>query len=425
MVKFRRHSFLLVALLVAGLVIGTGVVSAARLTLYSWEGVDGIAEQQQIAENYMKENPGVELVAQSPPGTSSDYLQKVLTQVAAGSPPDVFQIGDGDVAPFAREGRITNLTPFVTGPNGIDPEDFLAGPLEYGKYNGEYYAIPKDFSPLVMYYNKTIFDEAGIEYPNDDWTWEDFEAAARALTVKSGNRTTRYGATFGNLAETRFMIPFILSNNGDVMNPEATRATGYLDSDATIEAIERIAGLIREGVIARKSSMEALGGGDQMFVSERTAMHFTGIWPMATQFEPAGLDFGTAVLPAMERPASILFWAGYAMFDTVEDKELAWDVLKYFTGPEGQSIMARTRMTANKQAAENVGALNDERLVTFYKLADYAEVPFDLKGTPEGVIARDFFVRALEEIFYTDADVREVFTRTAREIDEEIARQGF
>ena len=126
MVKFRRHSFLLVALLVAGLVIGTGVVSAARLTLYSWEGVDGIAEQQQIAENYMKENPGVELVAQSPPGTSSDYLQKVLTQVAAGSPPDVFQIGDGDVAPFAREGRITNLTPFVTGPNGIDPEDFLA-----------------------------------------------------------------------------------------------------------------------------------------------------------------------------------------------------------------------------------------------------------------------------------------------------------
>ena len=58
MVKFRRHSFLSVALLVAGLVIGTGVVSAARLTLYSWEGVDGIAEQQQIAENYMKENPG-------------------------------------------------------------------------------------------------------------------------------------------------------------------------------------------------------------------------------------------------------------------------------------------------------------------------------------------------------------------------------
>ena len=77
-----------------------------------------------------------------------------------------------------------------------------------------------------MYYNKAIFDEAGIEYPNDDWTWEDFEAAARALTVKSGNRTTRYGATFGNLAETRFMIPFILSNNGDVMNPR-TRATGY------------------------------------------------------------------------------------------------------------------------------------------------------------------------------------------------------
>ena len=77
--------------------------------------------------------------------------------------------------------------------------------------------------------------------------------------------------------------------------------------------------------------------------------------------------------------------------------------------------MARTRMTANKQAAENVGgALDDPRLVTFYKLADYAEVPFDLKGTPEGVIGREYFVRALEEIFFTDADVREVFTRTAK-----------
>jgi multiple sugar transport system substrate-binding protein len=423
-VKVRRHAGLLVVVLLASLVFGAGLASAA-ITLYSWEGVDGISEQQQIAKNYMEANPGVEVIAQSPPGTSADYLQKVLTQVAAGSPPDIFQIGDGDVAPFAREGRLTNLTPFVTGANGINEDDFFAGPLEYGKYNGEFFAIPKDFSPLVLYYNKDFFDEAGIEYPSDEWTWDDFEAAAKALTQVSGNRVVRYGATFGNLAETRFMIPFILANNGDVMNPEATRATGYLDSDATIEAIQRIADLIRvDKVIPTKATMEALGGGDQMFVSGRTAMYFHGIWPMATKFEPSGLNFGTAVLPKWKRHASVLFWAGYAMFDTVQDKEKAWDVLKYFTGPEGQTIMARTRMTANKQAAENVGALDDPRLVTFYKLADYAEVPFDLKGTPEGVIGREYFVRALEEIFFTDADVREVFTRTAKEIDDEIARQN-
>lgn len=424
--KFNKNIFFVLMLaLVVTIGLSASISAKTELKLYTWEGSDGLKIQQEMGKLFEEQYDDIELDVQTPPGSSSDYLQKVLTQVAAGSPPDVFQIGDGDVSTFADQGRLTNLTPFIEGENGLNKDEFFAGPLAYGNYQDEYYAFPKDYSPLVMYYNKDHFDEAGLDYPDDTWTWDDFLNAANKLKKTSGNRVTRYGATFGNLAESRFMIPFIWSNNGDVMNEDATKASGYLDSENTIEAMERIVDLVKKyKVTPAKSSMEALGGGDQMFLSGRTSMYFHGIWPMRPRFDmKKDLNYGTAVLPMMERPASVLFWAGYAMFDSVENKEAAWEALKFFVSADAQEIMGETRMIANKEAAERLGALDDPKLKTFYKLASYAEVPFELKGGLGAKIGRDNFVKALEKIFYTDADVAETFKETAKLIDEKIAEE--
>ena len=124
----------------------------------------GLTPHFKIIEQFEAENPDIQV--QLEPVGSGDYYARILTQIAAGDPPDLLQIGDDAVPMFVDKGAFVPLDDFIASADyPLDTSIYLPGVLEPGKWKGSQYLLPKDFSPMAVYYNKKLFDEAGVAYP--------------------------------------------------------------------------------------------------------------------------------------------------------------------------------------------------------------------------------------------------------------------
>lgn len=152
---------------------GAAEVGAATIRVGTWESGDSAELWNQLIDQFRQEYPQIQISFEPVP---DNYGTKLLTQMAAGDAPDVFQVGDGDVRMFVERGGTTNLAPYLEGQDnlpGLDPSIFYESLYQTGVVDGEPHFLTKDYSPLVVYYNKDLFDQAGVPYPEDGWTWEE------------------------------------------------------------------------------------------------------------------------------------------------------------------------------------------------------------------------------------------------------------
>ena len=115
-------------------------------------------------------------------GSGSDYYTKLQTTIAGGTPPDVFYPATHVANAYASKGALLTINEFVER-DGIDLSVYDPTILANYQIDGELHCLPVDHAALVVYYNKEIFDAAGVDYPVDGWTWDDFVETAQALTL--------------------------------------------------------------------------------------------------------------------------------------------------------------------------------------------------------------------------------------------------
>ncbi|MCW5861129.1 MAG: extracellular solute-binding protein, partial [Caldilineales bacterium] len=132
---------------------------------------EGLNPHQQIISQFEAANPDILVQLEAVAG--NDYYARLLTQVAAGAAPDLMQIGDDAVPQFVDAGALVPLDSYLTGSDPLDLGIYLPNLVKPGEYQGKQYMLPKDFSPLAVYYNKKLFDQYKVPYPKDGWTWED------------------------------------------------------------------------------------------------------------------------------------------------------------------------------------------------------------------------------------------------------------
>ncbi|MCB0146562.1 MAG: sugar ABC transporter substrate-binding protein, partial [Caldilineaceae bacterium] len=280
---------------------------------------------------------------------------------AAGDPPDLLQIGDDAVPMFVDRGAFIPLDDFITGESyPLDTSIYLPGVMEPGKWQGVQYLLPKDFSPMAIYYNKKLFDEAGVAYPAEGWTWDDLLATAQALTKTdaSGN-VVQWGIQLPGPWTTGFEY-WVAAAGGSLISEDGTSFVGYMDSPEVQNAVQFYADLYNKHKVAPPpADMNAFGGGNSEFDNGTAAMRLFGRWPQSGMKENPNIDLGVAPLPAGADRAGVLFWGGFGISSLSDNPEAAWRFLRFYTGAEGAEIWKDWALPTVKSVAEESGLSTD------------------------------------------------------------------
>jgi multiple sugar transport system substrate-binding protein len=279
--------------------------------------------------------------------SASDYRLRLGADFAAGDPADVVLINYRRYAPFAKKGVLEPLAPYLRRSEVISDGDFFPAATDPFRWRGQLMCLPQNISSLVVYYNKDLFDHAGLPYPSDDWTWDEFLAVAVALTEDAdGDRVVdQYGL---GLDPSIFRLaPFIWQNGGElaVLESGLRPIRLALDSRPAREATEWFVALQTEHGVVPDARAETAEGSESRFLNGRTAMFLNSRRGVPTARRIDGFEWDVAALPAGIQQAGILHSDAYCMAAATEDKDAAWEFIEFANSPQGQAIVARSGRT--------------------------------------------------------------------------------
>jgi multiple sugar transport system substrate-binding protein len=313
--------------------------AALRLATRAPYGEAGL--EDRLLEPYRGAHPGLPVTAQFA-ATDDAHRERLLTSLARGRGPDAFLLAARDVPALVGRGLILDLAPYLARV-GVDVRGLDPAILGLFRRGGAVYALPRGYSPVVIAYNKDLFDRAGLDYPTDDWTWDDFLRVARLLTRPGG----RPGAVeqWGAYADRRVRgwLPWLWSGGGDVLCAGGRRASGCLDSPTTIAALRWYTDWVTRDGIAPQPGGNRNAEGDNVGLlrSGRVAMltveHSAVLW---LRSGAAGrLRVGFAELPhRRDFPRVTLLEAwGYAVAEQAARRQLAVELVASLTDSEAEA----------------------------------------------------------------------------------------
>jgi multiple sugar transport system substrate-binding protein len=320
---------------------------------------EGLEPHQQIIASFEDENPDILVQLEAVAGR--DYYTRLLTQIAASDAPDIMQIGDDAVPMFVDKGAFIALDDYIGGDYPLDTSIYLPGVLEPGQWEGKQWLLPKDFTPLGVYYNKTVFDEYSVEYPTDGWTWQDMLETAQSLTkdTDGDGKTDIWGIQLTANWTTGFEY-WVAAAGGRLISEDGTQFVGFMDSPETIEAVQFFADLYNKHQVAPPPADFSLwAGGNAEFDNGKAAMRIFGRWPQAGYLDNPNVDLGVVGVPAGKARANILFWGGFGVFEGTKHPEAAWRFLSYYTGEEGSQVWKDWAIPPVASVAEAAGLTTD------------------------------------------------------------------
>ena len=238
-----------------------------------------------------------------------DYFTQMQTRVAGGTAPDCYELNIENFAAYANKGVLAEL-------QGIDASGYNETALSAFHVDGKQYGVPGNFSNVVLIYNKDLFDKAGIDYPTDEWTWEDALTAAEAIRALDEN-------TYGIYQPVTFNEFFKVAAQfgGSILNEDKTGFT--INSEENVAAAEMMISKITDSnVQPNDEQMSGMGDWD-LFQSGRLGMIPTGIWAFSTFAEGCDFAWDICVEPGQDKKATHFFSNALVVNADTEKKEAA------------------------------------------------------------------------------------------------------
>lgn len=364
---------------------------------------------QSLLYQFSVENPDI-LVKYEP--ITGDYKQALLTSIAAGTEPDIFYVDIFWWLELATNDVLLPLDDLMAA-SGVKKEDFIPSLVEAFTYNGKLYGIAKDFNTLGLFYNKDLFDKAGLAYPTDNWTWDDLKAAAKALTDLSDPQKPIYG--FCTPPDPGRFPVFVFQNGGSIMNADFSDTT--LDSPAAIEAARFYTSFRAEGIGALPSD---LGEGWQgtLFGKGQCAMVYEGGWliPYLRDQFP-NVKYGVVMPPAGPKgEGNLIFTVAWGISANTKNPEAAWRVVQFLTSEASQKTVLESGFALPSRASlQNSDYLkNNPNVAAIFNGSFNGARPFFWGKVGSDV--NDQMGKALERIFQQNQPVDEAMKQAAEAI---------
>lgn len=373
----------------------------------------------RIARIFEAENPGVRVKLLYWPGVN--YEDKVRLVMAAGTAPDVIDVQDESFPNYCSLNQFVDLAPYLKRDGaGYARDLFFPTALETFRWSGKQYGLPWNGGQIQVYYNKTLFREAGLPIPPPkDWTIEDFTEYAVKLTrdIDGDGRIDQFGFEL-NLNWMYHLIPFIWIWGGDILNPEMTRCT--LNTPEGIACLQWLHDL-RWKYRCAPTAAEFAGASGSVFMTGRLGMEVNGPWRLPFMRETEGFEWDVwhmPVGPGGERWTRGT-WDGLALYRRSKLKEEGWNFIRLATSQRGQllvSAMGRA-LPARRSAAytdEFIRPDTPQNEEIFLEGMEYFRTQrIPLKWAQMDVILK----RETERLLLRDGDARATAERSEREIN--------
>ena len=254
----------------------------------------------------------------------NDYFTKLQTVIAAGQAPDAFELNYENFVGFANKGALADLSPLIAADTGFSTAIYNPTALGAFAQDGKQYGLVESFSNVVLFYNKDLFDKAGIAYPAADWTWKEELGAAQKLTDANAG-------IWGDLAPIQFweFYKTIVQNGGAMFNADKTEVT--LDSPQNVETLQWMVDKVSKYHVT-PSDVEMAGQSDgDLFKGGKIAMLRTGIWMFADFTANAKFNWDIQLEPGNTAKAHHFFANGVAVSATSPNAAAAYEWLKFLT----------------------------------------------------------------------------------------------
>ncbi len=343
----KNRSRLSVIALILSIWFGASAIAQpAELTFTFWGSPFEREAVERMVKAFNDANPDIRVRAQHIPDA---YTEKISTMVAGNTQPDVAYLGESLALVWAQEDILQDLTPYFQE----DPEASNRLPATYYNYgDGKTIGTNTAAETIILYYNKDLFDAAGVDYPPskaaEAWTWDEFVEVAKKLTKdRRGNDAASpdfdpnnieiYGISFPQWWGG--YIPMILSNGGSFASDDGMQL--MLNEPEAVEALQKMQDLIYVHHVApTPAQAEALPSADIMMQSRRVAMSIDGHWKVL-DYSQLGFNWSMGVLPYHKEPVTIVLGSPTVIFANTQHPEAAFEFYKFHNDPTQVDLYAK------------------------------------------------------------------------------------
>jgi multiple sugar transport system substrate-binding protein len=402
---------------------GTPVVQdePVEISYMMWGSPEELAVWEQIVADFEAAHPNIKVKVDV--SDWDGYWEKLKVLFASETPPDVFAMDAPLFPDWQGRGVLLNLQPYIDASPGF-LDDFYPVTLTNYKLPDGYYGLPRDFQTIVIYYNKDMFDAAGLPYPKAEWTLEDMRQTAIKLTkdTNGDGAIDQWGLGTDLWDMELFWSEVIWSYGGEIINADRTKT--LLGEGPARDAWQFIADLILvDGCMPDPDT--ATQYGYDLFQAGVVAMWPMGHWALPDYL---GVDFKFDVVAFPTGPvskATSVNSAGYVISKNSEHPQEAWELVKYALGPEGQKRLTELGLAIPtiKSVAENPIFLSQQTAPinqqVFLDSLAFAHVKPAFKGYDEwaSVVGDGLF-----PVWNGDADLNETLDAIVPAADEVLSR---
>ena len=339
-----------------------------------------------------------------------EYRRRLAADFSANVPPDVMLMNYRRMADFAGNGALEPLGSFLDKSQSLSLGDLYEPAVKAFQLANQQWCIPQNVSSLVVYYNKNLFDAAGIPYPSNDWTWDDFLNAGLALTSDTDGDgvTDQYGAGIEPILYR--LAPFIWQIGGELVDDAVNPTQLVLDSPTALAAFQWFVDLQLKHHIVPDAVAEAGESSESRFLNGTLGMFFDSRRGTPTFRTITDFDWDVAPLPRGSQPASIMHSDGYCMAAGSKAKEAAWRFIEFANSRAGQELMVTTGRTvpSMRAVAESPAFLEPDNPPANSQV--WVDVVPTLRQVPTmagWVAVEDAASAEIERAFYGQATVEE------------------
>lgn len=385
-----------------------------EISLFTWTRTGELAVNQDLCAQFEAAHPNLRVEVINEPGDRA--MDKLQTMIAAGNPPDVMSIHGAFFTPLAANGALLHLDPLIRDDSAFDIDEFYPGLADQCRYHGKLYSLPRYTSVYVLFYNKDLFDAAGLTYPDETWTWDDYLAAARKLTVDSPDpQKRRFGCVIDFWGAR--IYPWIWAAGGEMLDSAGRRC--LLDGPGAQEALQFLVDLRHRWKVCPPTTMAERRQNIAMFTNGQVAMFQTGAWDIQAMKEAKALRWDIAPLPKQQQHATLLGMENYAIAAGTKHPKESWELFKFLLGAESQETMARElEKQPSLQSVANGPYLAEDAGYDRRVLAEALSYARQAPNVPEWDRVAHFIQEQLDLIWIGEVSVEEGTRKAARQVTE-------